>query len=162
MASIAEKKVVSIHYTLKGADGKLLESTRGHAPVAYLHGHGNVVPGLEAALLGKNPGDKVDVTIPAELAYGERKGKGAQAVPRKEFPRGMDLREGMPLEIKDSSGTPVRVWITRVQGSKVWLDVDHPLAGQALTFDVEVMDVRDAEPEELEHGHVHDGHGHHH
>jgi FKBP-type peptidyl-prolyl cis-trans isomerase SlyD len=164
VASVAAGKVVVIHYTLTGADGRLIESTRGKAPMAYLHGQNNVIPGLEAALSGQEAGAHVQFTVPPEQGYGERKGKGPQSVPRKEFPRKMELREGMPLDIPGSDGQPVRVWVTRMQGSKVWIDVDHPLAGQTLTFDVEVVGVRDPYPEELEHGHAHgtDGHSHQH
>ena len=163
MAVVADGKVVVIHFTATGEDGRLIESTRGKDPMAYLHGQGHIVPGLEAALVGKEPGDRLKVTLPPEQAYGVRKGPGPQAVPRKEFPRKMDLREGMPLRVPNSEGQPVTVWITRMQGSRVWIDVDHPLAGQTVTFDVEVVLVRDPYPEEIEHGHAHgiDG-GHHH
>jgi FKBP-type peptidyl-prolyl cis-trans isomerase SlyD len=160
--SVASGKVVVIHYTLTGADGRLIESTRGKAPMAYLHGQNNVIPGLEAALADKNVGDQVQFTIPPEQAYGVRKGKGPQAVPRKEFPRKMDLRENMPLDIPGGDGQPVRVWVTKIQGSKVWIDVDHPLAGQSLSFDVEIVHIRDPYPEEIEHGHAHGSDGHHH
>lgn len=78
--------------------------------------------------------------------FGERKGNGPQAVPRKEFRRDAKLAVGMPLELKDSSGTPVRVWVTKVVGGKVWIDLDHPLAGKELTFDVELLFVRDPTP----------------
>lgn len=160
MAAVADGKVVIIHYTLKGEDGVVIESTAGRDPLAYLHGHRNVIPGMERALAGKSPGDRLAVTIPAGDAYGERRGPGPQEVPRKEFPRKMELREGMPLQIRDSAGNPVQVWVTKVQGSRVWIDIDHPLAGRTLTFDVEIVHVRDPYPEELEHGHAHGAHGH--
>lgn len=159
---VQDGKVVVLHYVLEGADGKVIESTRGQSPMAYLHGRGNVVPGLERALAGREVGDRFTVDVSAEDAYGARKGNGAVAVPRKEFPRKMDLRPGMGLQIRGSDGTPVPVWVTKVHGSKVWIDVDHPLAGQALRFDVEVVGVRDPLPEELDHGHAHGSDGHHH
>lgn len=161
MATVESGKVVVIHYVLTGADGKVIESTRGGAPMAYLHGRNNLVPGLERALDGKAVGERFAVQVASADAYGPRKGQGAVAVPRKEFPRKMDLRPGMGLQIRGSDGTPVPVYVTRIQGSRVWIDVDHPLAGQDLAFDVEVVGVRDPLPEELDHGHAHGQDGHH-
>lgn len=157
---IGERKVVTLHLTITTEDGKVVETTRGRGPAAYLHGFNNIVSGLEAALTGRSAGEHLSITLPPEQGYGLRKGKGAEVVPRREFPRHIDLREGLPLEIKDSAGNPVRVWVTKVQGSKVWIDVDHPLAGKTLRYDVDILDVRDADPEELSHGHAHI-HGHH-
>jgi FKBP-type peptidyl-prolyl cis-trans isomerase SlyD len=162
MAQVADGKVVLIHYTMKGEDGAVIETTAGRDPMAYLHGRGNIVPGLERALTGQEAGATVTVTVSAADAYGDRKGTGAQEVPRREFPRKMELREGMPLQVKGGDGNPVVVWVTKVQGSKVWIDIDHPLAGRTLTFEVQVLGVRDPYPEELEHGHAHGTDGHHH
>ncbi|MEQ1566966.1 MAG: peptidylprolyl isomerase [Myxococcota bacterium] len=158
---IADGKVVVIHYTLKGEDGAVIETTAGRDPLAYLHGHKNIIPGLERALLGKAAGESLTVTVPAADGYGEKSGKAPQEVPRREFPRKMELREGMPLQIRDSAGQPVQVWVTKVHGSKVWIGIDHPLAGRALTFEVAVLGVRDPTAEELEHGHAHGVAGHH-
>lgn len=157
---VQDGKIVVIHYTMS-EDGKAIESTRGKDPVAYLHGRNQMLPGVESALVGQEVGAKLVITVPPEGAYGARSGPGPQAVPRKEFPRKMNLQEGMPLEIRDSEGKPVRVWITKVQGTRVWIDIDHPLAGRTLTFDMEVINVRDPAPEELEHGHAHGADGHH-
>ncbi|MEQ1501095.1 MAG: peptidylprolyl isomerase [Myxococcota bacterium] len=154
-------KVVVIHYTLTGEDGRLIESTRGKQPLAYLHGKRNMIEGLERKLEGLGVGAEVTVTLPAADGYGERKGAGAVSVPRREFGRKMDLREGMPLEIKGTDGTPVAVWVTKIKGSQVWIDVDHPLAGQTLTFAVEILWIRDPYAEELEHGHAHGQSGDH-
>jgi FKBP-type peptidyl-prolyl cis-trans isomerase SlyD len=157
-ARVQDGKVVVVHYTMR--DGEtVIESTKGKDPVAYLHGRKQMLPGLERALDQQEAGAQFTVTLEPEETYGKRTGRGAQAVPRKEFPRKMTIAVGMPLEIRDSEDRPVRVWITKVQGSKVWIDIDHPMAGKTLTFDVEVVLVRDPLPEELEHGHTHGAHG---
>jgi FKBP-type peptidyl-prolyl cis-trans isomerase SlyD len=161
MAVVADGKVVVVHYTLKGEDGAVIESTEGKEPLAYLHGKRNLIVGLERELEGKEVGAMVSVSVPPADAYGERRGPGPQEVPRKEFPRKMDLREGTPLQIRDSSGNPVQVWVTKVQGSRVWIDIDHPLAGRTLQFDVEIVGIRDPFADELEHGHAHGAHGGH-
>lgn len=159
-ARVQDGKVVVIHYTMREGE-TAIESTRGKEPVAYMHGRGQMLPGLERALADQEVGATLTFTVDPEAGYGSRNGPGPQAVPRKEFPRKMALQEGMPLEIRDSAGNPVRVWITKVQGTRVWIDIDHPLAGRTLTFDVEILAVRDPFPEELEHGHAHGAEGHH-
>lgn len=156
--TVADDHVVAFHFTLTDPAGRVVGSTRGTAPMTYLHGHANIVPALEAVLAGRSEGDRIHEVV---RAFGERKGTGAQAVPRREFPKDAELVEGNALDIQNSDGQPVRVWITKVQGSKVWIDIDHPLAGQDCTFDAEIVLVRPADPEELAHGHVHSGHGHH-
>jgi FKBP-type peptidyl-prolyl cis-trans isomerase SlyD len=157
--TVADGTVVTIHFTLTDAAGRVVGSTRGGEPMAYLHGHQNIVPALEAVLVGKAEGDEVREVV---KAYGERKGKGAQAVPRREFPKDVDLVEGRPLQIQGSDGEPVQVWVTKVQGARVWIDIDHPMAGQDLTFEAQILSVRPAETVELEHGHAHGPEGHHH
>jgi FKBP-type peptidyl-prolyl cis-trans isomerase SlyD len=152
MSVVANDQVVEFHFTLADPAGRIVGSTRGAAPMAYLHGHSNIVPALEAALAGRSAGDQVHEVV---RAYGERKGTGAQAVPRREFPKDVELVEGNPLEIQGSDGSPVRVWITKIQGSRVWIDIDHPLAGQDLTFDAQIVSVRPATATEIEHGHAH-------
>ncbi len=152
---VEEGKVVVFHYALTAAGGFSEDTRHGASPMAYLHGKGQLVPGLERALAGRVAPDRFQVTVSAADGFGERKGNGPQAVPRKEFRRDAKLAVGMPLELKDSSGTPVRVWVTKVVGGKVWIDLDHPLAGKELTFDVELLFVRDPTPEELAHGHAH-------
>ena len=161
MATVQTGKVVVIHYTLTRGDGSLVESTRGKDPLAYLHGKGHIVPGLERALDGQQTGSRIETTVPPEEGYGVRKGSGPQPVPKREFPSHIDLRVGLPLEIKGSDGEPVQVWVTRVKGAKVWIDLDHPLAGESLSFDVEIVGIRDPFPDELEHGHAHGPDGHH-
>lgn len=161
--SIGPSKVVFMHYTVSGEDGAVIETTRGKDPMGYLHGHGNIVPGLEKALEGHVAGDSVKVTLPPDETYGPRKGTGPRAVPRKELiaairdqhEHKVELRAGLPVRLTDSTGNPVILWVTRVQGAQAWIDVDHPLAGKTLTFECEVLFVRDAAPEELDHGHAH-------
>lgn len=159
---IAEKKVVSIHYTLTDDGGKVLDSSDGGDPLAYIHGAGNIIPGLENALIGKQAGDKLNVTIPPAEAYGERNDALTQVVPVSAF-EGVDkIEEGMQFHAQAENGEPVTVTIAKVEGDDVTVDGNHPLAGQALTFDVEVAEVREATDEELDHGHAHGPGGHHH
>jgi FKBP-type peptidyl-prolyl cis-trans isomerase SlyD len=158
-ARVGDGKVVIIHFTLTREDGKIVESTRGKAPLAYLHGKNNIIGGMERALADQPQGAHLEVDIPPSEAFGDKKGTGAQPVPRRELPKDLELFVGRPLDVEGSDGQSVRLWVTRIQGAKVWLDVDHPLAGQTLRFDVEILHVRDAYPEELEHGHAHGADG---
>jgi FKBP-type peptidyl-prolyl cis-trans isomerase SlyD len=158
---IAHEKVVSIHYTLKNKEGTVLDSSSGSDPLAYLHGFGNIIPGLENALEGKAKGEKLSVTVEPEQGYGARDEQLVQAVPRSAF-KGVDnLAPGMQFQAQGPQGARLVV-VTQVATDVVTVDANHPLAGQTLHFDVEVSDVRDATAEELEHGHVHGPHGHHH
>jgi len=160
---IGPDSVVTIHYTLKNGEGKVLDSSDGRAPLAYLQGHGNIVAGLEKQLLGKAVGDKLQAEVPPSEGYGERTGPGPQQVKKKEFGKDAEkLHEGMPFRAASSDGTEVTLWITKIQGSWVHIDTNHPLAGETLHFDVEVLEIREASAEELAHGHVHGIHGHNH
>ena len=158
---IAANKVVSMHYTLTNDRGETLDSSRGHEPLAYLHGAGNIIPGLEKALEGKQAGDKLQVHVKPAEGYGERDDALIQAVPRRMFKGLGDLKVGMRLHAQGDRGARV-VRITHVAGDMVTVDGNHELAGQALNFDVEITEVRDASAEELQHGHVHGPGGHHH
>jgi FKBP-type peptidyl-prolyl cis-trans isomerase SlyD len=157
---IAAKKVVSIHYTLKNGDGEMLDSSDGSDPLVYLHGAGNIVEGLEKALDGKAVGDKVIAVVPPAEGYGERSGPGPQPVPREAF-TGVDVRTGMAIMAEDEGGAGIPLWVVAVESDRIMVDGNHPLAGETLHFDVEVVDVRDATTQELDHGHVHTG-GHDH
>ena len=161
---LAHGKVGILHYTLTDDGGTVLDSSRGGEPFAYLHGFSNIVPGLEAALDGKTTGDAFKVSVAPAEGYGERQGPGPQAVHRSEFPKDFEPTEGRPLRAQDGAGNMITLWITKVEGAQVWVDVNHPLAGQTLNFDVEVMSMRDATDDEKEHGHAHGlhGHAHHH
>jgi FKBP-type peptidyl-prolyl cis-trans isomerase SlyD len=158
---IAHEKVVSIHYTLKNKEGTVLDSSSGSDPLAYLHGFGNIIPGLENALEGKEKGEKLAVTVEPEQGYGARDEQLVQAVPRSAFKGVDDLAPGMQFQAQGPQGARLVV-VTQVAQDVVTVDANHPLAGQTLHFDVEVSEVRDATAEELEHGHVHGPHGHHH
>ncbi len=159
---IADDKVVSIHYTLTNADGDKLDSSDGGAPLAYLHGHQNIVPGLEKQLAGKTTGDSVVAVVPPEEGYGERIDQPPQAVDRSQFPDDVEIVPQMSFMAQGPNGQPVRVFVTRATDEKVFIDTNHPLAGEELHFDVEIVDVRDASDEELSHGHVHGPGGHDH
>jgi len=149
-----ENPVVSIHYTLTNKAGEQLDSSIGAEPLTYLHGAGNIIPGLENALADKSVGDKLTVTIEPEDAYGERNEEHIQTVPREMF-QGIDnIEVGMQFQA-DSSNGPAVVTITAVEGDQVSIDGNHPLAGEQLTFDVEITEIRSATETEMEHGHIH-------
>lgn len=159
---VAAKKVVSIDYTLTGPEGDVLDSSKDHGqPLAYLHGFGNIIPGLEKALEGKNPGDSLSVTVPPEQGYGKRESGLVGAVPRNNFGNAKNISVGQQFKAQTEHGTRI-VTVIAVSDSEVTIDANHPLAGTPLKFDVKVVDVRDASAEELAHGHVHGPEGHHH
>jgi FKBP-type peptidyl-prolyl cis-trans isomerase SlyD len=160
---IGPDAVVVIHYTMKDNAGKILDSSEGQGPMAYLQGHDNVVPGLEKELAGKTAGAKLSVSVSPADGYGERTGPGPQRVKKKEFGKDADkLRQGLSFRADSSDGTPVTLWITKVEGAWVHVDTNHPLAGETLNFEVKVIEVREGSAEEIAHGHVHGAHGHHH
>ena len=157
---IAQDAVVSIHYTLTDDAGKTLDSSAGGDPLAYLHGNGNLIPGLERELEGKHAGDKLSVKIAPADGYGEYDKSLVQRVPRRAFKGVGNIHVGMQLQAQSEHG-PRAVTVTQVVGDMVTVDGNHPLAGQNLNFDVEITDVRAATEEELSHGHVHGPGGHH-
>lgn len=160
--TIENGKVVLIQYTLKNDEGEVLDQSAPGQPLAYLHGHSNIVPGLENALAGHTTGDSLEVAVPPEQGYGERVGPGPQAVPKKELgPEADSLRAGMPLRMRGEDGQIVVLWVTEAKGARVWLDINHPLAGQTLHFSIEVGEIRDATADEVSHGHAHGPGGHH-
>jgi FKBP-type peptidyl-prolyl cis-trans isomerase SlyD len=151
---VTDNMAVSIHYTLKNDEGEIIDSSEGSEPLAYLHGGGNIISGLERALHGKQAGDKFNVRIEAEDAYGEFMDDRVQVIPRSMF-EGIDTVEvGMQFHADVSSGPGV-VTVIAIEGDAVTIDGNHPLAGVPLTFDVEVVEVRLATQEELAHGHIH-------
>lgn len=161
MSLIAHGKAVSFSYVLKGDDGAVIDSS-GNQAMPYLHGFSNIIPGLEAALEGKAVGDRVEVTIPPEQAYGLPNPDGVQKVHRSQFPPDVDIEVGMQFQAQTADGHPIHVRVIETIGAYVTLTTDHPLAGKTLHFNVLVVDVRDASAEELAHGHVHGPGGHHH
>ena len=158
---IAQDKVVLIHYTLKNDSGEVIDSSSGGDPLAYIHGQGNIVPGLEKALEGKQVGDTLSVKVGPAEGYGERDDKLVQQVPRRQF-GSANVQPGMQFHAQTSGGHTRVVTVTRIVGDMVMVDGNHPLAGENLNFDVEVTEVREPSEEELAHGHVHGPGGHHH
>jgi FKBP-type peptidyl-prolyl cis-trans isomerase SlyD len=158
---IEQNSVVSIHYTLKDDDGKVIDSSVSADPLTYLHGHGNLVAGLERELEGKSVGDKLHVKVAAADGYGEYDKDLVQKIPRRTLKGISDIRVGMRLHAQTEHGARA-VTVTQIVGDMVTIDGNHPLAGQALNFDIEITDIRAATEEELQHGHVHGPGGHHH
>ena len=152
--TIADNKVVSFHYTVKGDDEQVIDTSEGRDPLYYLHGFRNIVPGLEKALLGKQAGDKLSVTVPPEEAYGEFHEELVQQVPRSAFSGVDNLEPGMNFHAESEDG-PVTVIITEVNDDMVSVNGNHPLAGKTLHFNVEVVDIRDASEDEIAQGHAH-------
>ena len=159
--TVTKDRVVRFHYTIRNGDGEEVESTRDGEPLAMLQGHGNVLAGIETALEGLTTGATSTVTLPPEEAYGERRDDWTQRVSKKYLPRTPKPVPGMTVQLQTEKG-PRSVTILKVGNKVVDVDLNHPFAGQALTFDLEVVEVREAAPEELSHGHVHGPGGHHH
>jgi FKBP-type peptidyl-prolyl cis-trans isomerase SlyD len=159
--NIGKESVVSFHFTLKDDAGKVLESSVGNDPLVYLHGTGSIVPGLEEALNGRATGDKFNVVLPPEKAYGQRDERLVQRIPKSEFPNSERLKVGMQFQV-DTKGGPMVLTITGLEGDEVVVDGNPELAGSTLHFDIEVTEVRQATAEELSHGHAHGPDGHHH
>lgn len=151
---IEDKKVVSFHYTLTNDKGEQLDSSRAGEPMSYLHGSHNIIPGLEKEMAGKRSGDEFQATIAPAEAYGERNEANVQRISSKHFKDSAQLKPGVFVTLQTQQG-PVQAVIVKVGRFNVDVDTNHPLAGQTLTFDVEVTDVRDATEEEISHGHVH-------
>ena len=152
--NISRNKVVSFHYTLTNAAGEEMETSRSREPMNYLHGSGNIIRGLEKAMDGKSVGESFRVTIEPADAYGERKPANIQRVSAKHFRNVQALKPGQVVGLQTRQGS-VQVTIVKVGRFNIDVDANHPLAGQSLTFDVEVLGVRDATAEEQAHGHVH-------
>lgn len=157
---VADNMAVSIHYTLTNDDGEVLDSSIGDEALVYLHGGGNIISGLEKALHGKVAGDKFNVRIPAEDAYGELMEEMVQVISRDMFEGIDNIEVGMQFHADVSSGSGV-VTVVNIEDDDITIDGNHPLAGLALTFDVEVIDVRAATEEEAAHGHIHGAGCHH-
>lgn len=158
---IEKDKVVSIEYTLRDDSGNILDSSEGREPLAYLHGNGNLIPGLEAQLEGKSANDALKVVVAPADGYGELDAAQIVNVPKSQFTGVADLAVGMQFTASGPEGQQV-VTVTKIENDTVTVDGNHPLAGQTLNFDVKVIEVREATAEELSHGHVHGAGGHHH
>ena len=158
---IEKNRVVTFNYTLRDEQGAVLDSSSGRGALSYLHGKGNIIPGLEQALAGKSAGDKLDVTVAPEQGYGARDERLVQIVARAKFGEVANLAPGMQVRANGPQG-PRMVTIARVDRDFVTVDANHPLAGRTLVFSLEVADVRKATHEEITHGHVHGPGGHQH
>ena len=160
--TIKLQSVVAIHYTLTDDAGVEIDSSRGQDPLTYLHGGGNIIPGLERALLGKRAGDKLQVEVAAADGYGEFDADMVQQVPLSAFGENAAVMEvGMRFTANGNHGQ-LAVVVTKVENDMVTVDGNHPLAGKKLHFEVDVIAVRDATAVELSHGLVHGPCGHHH
>ncbi|MEN9787489.1 MAG: hypothetical protein RLZZ299_2753 [Pseudomonadota bacterium] len=155
--TVAQDHVVSLTYRLTVAGNAVEDGT-----IDYLHGHGNIVPGLEAGLDGATLGQELHVEVPPALGYGDRVEDAVQQVPRSLFPAGMEIQPGMQFHARAPDGTGVPVWVLHVDDSFIVVDANHPMAGATLTFDVTIRAIRPGTAEEIAHGHMHgpDGHGH--
>lgn len=159
---IAAQKVVTIDYTLTDDQGNVIDSSKGGEPLAYIHGLGNIIPGLESALEGKQAGDAMNVSVDPAEGYGERDENLLQSVPRQMFETPEEIQVGMQFHTMTEDGNMMVVTVAEVTSETITVDANHPLAGQTLNFDVTIVGVRDATEEELEHGHVHGEGGHQH
>jgi len=159
---IARNKVVRIDYTLTNDANDVLDSSKGGEPLTYLHGAGNIIPGLESALEGKRAGESLNVRVAPAEAYGERDDRMVQSVPREMFEDSNEIQAGMQFHSSDPEGNVTVVTVVSVDAEHITVDANHPLAGVPLNFAVTIVEVRDPSPEELAHGHVHGPGGHHH
>jgi FKBP-type peptidyl-prolyl cis-trans isomerase SlyD len=156
---IEKNRVVTLHYTLRDDQGAIVDTSSGRKPLTYLHGKGNIIPGLEQALSGKAEGDRLDVTVPPEKGYGARDERLVQIVPRTKFGEVGDIAPGMQVRASGPQGARL-VTVVRVDRDFVTVDGNHPLAGRTLHFSLEVESVRKATHEEVAHGHAHGPGGH--
>lgn len=152
---IGDKLVVSMHYKLTDDDGNVLDSSEGGETMSYLHGAGNIIPGLEKALVGKVEKDTLDVKVEPADGYGARAPELIQTIDKAAFEGVESLEPGMAFEAQGPEGQVQRIIIKKVEGNEVTVDGNHPLAGVSLNFAVEVVSVREATQEEIDHGHVH-------
>ncbi len=152
--------VVSVDYTVKLDSGEVVDSSAESRPLEYLHGHKNIIPGLEAALEGMEVGESKHVTVAPADAYGERVEEAMEWFPRNAFPADVELAPGMMFQAHDAQGNVIMLVVREVEDDRVLVDYNHPLAGQTLHFDVTVVDIRPATADEIAHGHVH--HAEHH
>ncbi len=158
---IQTNKVVTLNYTLKNSEGEVLDTSEGRDPLVYLHGVGGLIPGLEAELEGKEKGNSFNTVVAPEDAYGVRREELLHVVPKSGFQGDEEMQLGMQVQIETEQG-PAIATISEIEGDNVTLDLNHPLAGTELHFEISVMDLRDATDDEISHGHVHGPGGHQH
>ncbi|MFN0056859.1 MAG: peptidylprolyl isomerase [Planctomycetota bacterium] len=160
--SISDGKVVTLHYTLTGVNGDVLDSTEGQDPFTYLHGTASIVPGLESQLTGQTAGTHLKLVVKAVDGYGAFDPDDVEIVPRSSFPADAQLETGMQIHVEDEEGEESNAWISAVDEDEVKLNFNHPLAGEELNFAIQILEVRAATREEIAHGHAHGAGGHHH
>ena len=153
MTTIAKDTAVRFNYILKDESGNVIDQSQGE-PLAYLHGHNNIIPGLEKELEGKSAGDSLTAVIEPADAYGEYQEQAVQQVPRANFQGVDNIQPGMQFQ-SEAEGQVMLVTVTDVNEDTVTVDANHPLAGKKLSFDVEIVEVRAATEDELNHGHIH-------
>ncbi len=161
--NVEANKVVSFHYTVSDGGSEPVDSSRERGePLTVLIGHGNIIPGLEKALLGRAVGDRFEISVAPAEAYGERRANFTQRVPKKYFEHAEHLQPGMSTVLNTREAGPRMVVVHKVGSSVIDVDLNHPLAGKTLAFDVEITDIRDASEEEIAHRHAHGAGGHDH
>jgi len=158
---VENEKVILMNYTLTNENGDILDTSNGSEPLAYIQGYQNIIPGLEKEMLGKKIGEKLKVVVQPEEGYGKFNAELVQVIERDMFQGIENLAVGFQFQAKLAEG-PVIMTIKKIDGDKITVDGNHALADQVLTFDVEVVDIRDATSEEKAHRHVHGTGGHHH
>ncbi len=152
---IEEGRVVEIHYTLRDDAGQVIDTSDGDEALMYLHGSGQIVPGLEKALEGRTAGEKMTVKVAPEDGYGIRHEDRVLKIQRSDLPEGPDPEVGSELEAVGQDGQHIVLWIAEIEGDEITLDGNHPFAGQTLHFEVAIETVREATPDEVTHGHAH-------
>ncbi len=152
---IGDNLVVSMHYKLSDDDGNELDSSKDSDPLVYLHGAGNIIPGLEKALVGKVEGGSLEVRVEPDQGYGNVLPELVQTIEKSAFQGAESIEPGMVFEAKAPDGSMQHIIVKSVDGDKVTIDANHPLAGVPLNFDVEIVGVREATKEEIDHGHIH-------
>mgnify|MGYP003961781669 CR=1 FL=1 len=159
---VESNTVVDVHYHgyFHGTD-EVFDSSLEREPLTFLVGHGQMIPGFEAEILGAVVGEKRTFTLEPDRAYGPRQEEAVMQRSKAEFPENVDLEVGMRFQA-EVGGMPTPVEITNIEGDVVTVDFNHPMAGKTLTFDIEIMSIRPAQDEEISHGHVHGHGGHHH
>jgi FKBP-type peptidyl-prolyl cis-trans isomerase SlyD len=152
---VRDDMVVGVEYTLRLDDGDVIDQSAGRGPLHFLQGHGQIVPGLEKELYGMAIGEEKQVVVAPEEGYGQRKDGAIQEFPKDAFPQDAEIEPGMAVQLVDQSGRTHVAFVEEIRDDSVLLDLNHPLAGETLHFDVKVVTLREATKEELEHGHVH-------
>lgn len=152
---IEKNSVVAMHYTLTDEEGNVIDSSSGREPLKYLHGAGNIIPGLEKELTGCEKGDAKKVVVQPSDGYGEVDPNLIQKLPKDMFRGVEDIKVGMEFQAQGPNGQAQFVVVKDVEEDGVTIDANHALAGKVLSFDVSIEEVRDASQEEIEHGHVH-------